>query len=96
MEAGTVSIVRAGAQPAQPAQAQAPSGTLPSGGGGGDSEFERLGRPDRPTAAGDYLFAPYSGSAWAVQQANSFANWVDSIEIGGYGHITGVIHVSEM
>ena len=34
-----------------------------------------------------------SGSLWAAQEANRFANWVDSLQVSGYPHITGVVHV---
>jgi len=51
------------------------------------------GRPDDPFN----LYAPYNmpenGASWAAQQGIDFANWVDSIQVAGYPHITGVIDV---
>lgn len=65
--------------PPKPPQ-QAPI-SLSYGGGGGDSY-----------GSGSYLY-DYGGGYNPVQAANNFANWVGSIQVGGYPQQTGVIYV---
>lgn len=36
------------------------------------------------------------GSSWTINAARNFSSWVDSLNLAGYPHITGVVHADRL